>query len=179
METLIFDKSFVQSLNPDELFELDVFFELVNTPILRKEILADLEKKSTEERKQLSIVKSLCAKMSRSGLEPMEYRSAALHDLNTGRAIPLHGAILIDASAPHVRVGVGGGIHYDGRDFNGTGDDGQKVLSPMKNDLLQHRTDVRWKNMILKLHLDSGGQEQNNTSGIARISVSSSQKSMP
>jgi len=117
METLIFDKSFVQSLNPDELFELDVFFELVNTPILRKEILADLEKKSTEERKQLSIVKSLCAKMSRSGLEPMEYRSAALHELNTGRAIPLHGAILIDASAPHVRVGAGGGIHYDGREL--------------------------------------------------------------
>jgi hypothetical protein len=79
METLIFDKSFVQTLNPDELFELDVFFELVNTPILRKEILADLEKKSTEERNQLSIVKSLCAKMSRSGLEPMEYRNADLY----------------------------------------------------------------------------------------------------
>jgi hypothetical protein len=117
METLIFDKSFVQTLNPDELFELDVFFELVNTPILRKEILADLEKKSTEERNQLSIVKSLCAKMSRSGLEPMEYRNAALYELNTGRAIPLHGAILIDASAPHVRIGVGGGIHYDGREL--------------------------------------------------------------
>jgi hypothetical protein len=55
METLIFDKSFVQTLNPDELFELDVFFELVNTPILRKEILADLEKKSTEERLVLDL----------------------------------------------------------------------------------------------------------------------------
>ena len=117
MENLIFDKSFIQTLNTDELFELDVFFDLVNTPILRKEILADLEKKSTEERNELSVVKSLCAKMSRSGLEPMEYRNAALHELNTGRAIPLHGAMLIDASAAHVRIGVGGGIHYDGREL--------------------------------------------------------------
>jgi hypothetical protein len=116
METLIFDKSFIQTLNPDELFELDIFFELVNTPILRKEILADLEKKSTEERDELSIVKSLCAKMSRSGLEPMEYRDAALHELYTGTPIPMHGAILIDASGPHVKIG-GGGIRYDGREF--------------------------------------------------------------
>jgi hypothetical protein len=116
METLIFDKSFIQTLNPDELFELDVFFELVNTPILRKEILADLEKKSTEERNELSIVKSLCAKMSHSALEPMEYRKAALYELDTGRAIPLHGAMFIDASAPNVRIG-GGGIHYDGREL--------------------------------------------------------------
>lgn len=116
METLIFDKSFIQTLNQDELFELGVFFELVNTPILRKEILADLEKKSTEERNQLSIVKSLCAKMSHSGLEPMEYRSAAITELNTGRAIPLHGAILIDGSSPHVRSSAGG-VHYDGREL--------------------------------------------------------------
>jgi len=117
METLIFDKSFIQSLNEEELFELDVFFDLVNTPILRKEILADLEKKSIEERRQLSIVKSLCSKMSHSGLEPMEFRKAALYELDTGKAITLHGAILIDASAPHVRIGAGGGIHYDGREL--------------------------------------------------------------
>jgi hypothetical protein len=117
METLIFDKSFIQTLNQDELFELGVFFQLVNTPILRKEILADLEKKSTQERNELSIVKSLCSKMSRSGLEPMEYRDAALYELNSGRAIPLHGAMLIDVSASHVRTGAGGGLHYDGREL--------------------------------------------------------------
>jgi hypothetical protein len=114
--TLIFDKSFVQTLNEDELFELDIFFNLVSTPILRQEILADLEKKSVEERKQLSIVKSLCGKMSHSGLEPMEYRKAALYELNSGKAIAMHGAMLIDASAPHVRISAGG-LHYDGREL--------------------------------------------------------------
>ena len=44
MRTLILDKSFVEMLNVDELFELSIFFELVSTPILRKEILADIEK---------------------------------------------------------------------------------------------------------------------------------------
>ena len=65
MRTLILDKSFVHMLNVDELFELSIFFELVSTPILRKEILADLEKKSTAERNSLDVMKSLCAKMAR------------------------------------------------------------------------------------------------------------------
>lgn len=114
--TLIFDKSFIEMLNLDELFELSVFFDLVSTPILRKEILANLQKKSTEERNALFVMKSLCSKMSRSGIEPMEYWSA-LYELDSGRAIPMHGALLIDASAPNVRIGRGGGIHIDGREL--------------------------------------------------------------
>jgi hypothetical protein len=102
-------------LNVDELFELSIFFELVSTPILRKEILADLEKKSTAERNSLDVMKSLCAKMARSGLEPMEYRQAALSELQSGRPIAMHGAMLIDLSAAHVSVGHSGGIHFDGR----------------------------------------------------------------
>lgn len=113
--TLILDKSFIEMLNLDELFELCIFFELVSTPILRKEILADLEKKSTTERNSLAVMKSLCAKMARSGIEPMEYRRAALSELEAGKPIPMHGAMLIDLSAPHVTVGYGGGIHIDGR----------------------------------------------------------------
>jgi len=115
--TLIFDKSFIEMLNVDELFELDVFFDLVSTPILRREILANLQKKSTAERNALFVMKSLCSKMSRSGIEPMEYRSAALHELNTGKPIPMHGAMLIDATAPHVRIGRSGGVHIDGREL--------------------------------------------------------------
>ena len=155
METLIFDKSFIQTLNTDELFELDVFFELVNTPILRKEILADLEKKSTEERNELSVVKSLCAKMSRSGLEPMEYRNAALHELNTGRAIPLHGAMLMAGSS------------------NGTGGDGQRVPSQMKNVPLPHRTVAQLRRTIQKLCVSSGDQQLTNTSVIVNPLVKS------
>jgi len=115
--TLFFDKSFIEMLNLDELFELTVFFDLVSTPILRKEILADLQKKSTDERNALFVMKSLCSKMSRSGIEPMEYRSAALYELDTGKAIPMHGAMLIDATAPYVRIGKDGGVHIDGREL--------------------------------------------------------------
>ena len=115
MRTLILDKSFVEMLNVDELFELSIFFDLVSTPILRKEILADLEKKSSAERNSLDVMKSLSAKMARSGLEPMEYRRAALSELQSGRHIAMHGAMLIDLSAPHVSVGYSGGIHFDGR----------------------------------------------------------------
>ena len=115
MRTLILDKSFIEMLNVDELFELCIFFELVSTPILRKEILADLEKRSTAERNNLAVMKSLCAKMARSGIEPMEYRSAALYELESGEPIAMHGAMLIDLSAPHVSIGYGGGIHFDGR----------------------------------------------------------------
>jgi hypothetical protein len=113
--TIIFDKSFVQMLNEDELFEFCVFFQPVGTPILRKEILADLEKPSTGKRSVSAIVKSLCAKVAHSGLEPMEYRRAALSELATGKPIAMHGAMLIDIAAPHVTVVPGRGIHVDGR----------------------------------------------------------------
>lgn len=113
--TIVFDKSFVQMLNEDELFEFCAFFQPVGTPILRKEILADLEKPWTAERNVSAILKSLCAKVARSGLEPMEYRRAALTELATGEPIAMHGAMLIDLSAPHVTVHPGGGIHVDGR----------------------------------------------------------------
>ena len=112
--TLLFDKSFIQMLNTEELFELCVFFQPVGTPILRKEILADLEKKSTGERNAQDVMKSLCAKLSHSGIEPMEYRKAALTELATGKPIAMHGAMLIDLSASHVTV-ERGGIHVDGR----------------------------------------------------------------
>jgi hypothetical protein len=113
--TTIFDKSFVQMLNEDELFEFCVFFQPVGTPILRKEILADLDKPSTAERNVNVVLKSLCAKVARSGLEPMEYRRAALTELATGEPIAMHGAVLIDLSAPHVTVHPGGGVYVDGR----------------------------------------------------------------
>jgi hypothetical protein len=115
MRTLILDKSFVEMLNVDELFELGICFELVSTPILRQEILADLEKKSTTERNSLHALKTLCAKMARSGQEPMEYQLAALSELQSGRPIAMHGAMSIDLLAPQVSVGYGGEVHFDGR----------------------------------------------------------------
>ena len=65
---VIFDKSFIEMLNVDELRELCMFFQVVSTPILRSEILADLQKKSQEEqRDSMAVMKSLSEKMSRSG----------------------------------------------------------------------------------------------------------------
>ena len=44
---IIFDKSFLQSLNVDEAVWLDNFFLTVITPLFFVETLADLERKST------------------------------------------------------------------------------------------------------------------------------------
>jgi hypothetical protein len=113
---VIFDKSFIEMLNADELRELCMFFGVVSTPILRSEILADLQKKSQQERDSMAVMKSLSEKMSRSGLEVMNYRSAALGELRRLFKVPMHGALLIDGSAPNVTFR-NGGVVIDGREL--------------------------------------------------------------
>lgn len=112
--TVIFDKSFIEMLNTDELFELCIFFQLVSTPILRREVLADLQKKFQDERDPLEIMKSLSEKMSSSGIEAVSHRSAALGELLRLFEVPMHGATMIDVSAPHVTYN-NGGVFIDGR----------------------------------------------------------------
>jgi hypothetical protein len=41
---LIFDQSFLQMLNPDEVFELSLLFHPGGTPLIVREIIADLRK---------------------------------------------------------------------------------------------------------------------------------------
>ncbi len=41
---IIFDKSFLHRLKAEHLFELDIFFDIMPTPILKREIFADLSK---------------------------------------------------------------------------------------------------------------------------------------
>jgi hypothetical protein len=113
---VIFDKSFIQMLGPDELRELSIFFGLVSTPILKTEILADLQKKPQDDRDYLAIVKSLSEKMAQSGLEALNYRAAALGELRGIVKVPMHGALLIDGNAPHVRFRYGGMV-VDGREL--------------------------------------------------------------
>lgn len=59
---LIPDKSVLQMLNPRELFELEIFFQVTGTPILTNEILADLEKPPGKNRLPRDMVKALAAK---------------------------------------------------------------------------------------------------------------------
>jgi hypothetical protein len=112
---IIFDKSFLHRLKAEHLFELDIFFDIIPAPILKMEILADLSKPETPKTDWVSVVKSLCRKMARSGIELVHYRSAALTELADGQKIPMNGALLIDLGAPHVTACGNGGIHIDGR----------------------------------------------------------------
>jgi hypothetical protein len=112
---LIFDKSFIQMIDDEELFELRIFFDLLGIPVIRREILADLQKEPKKGRDHLAIMKSLSVKMSKTALAPMDYRRAAIHDLGMIRkAIPMNGAVPIDINAPHV-TRTGGGVHIDHR----------------------------------------------------------------
>lgn len=112
---IIFDKSFLHRLKPEHLFELDIFFDIIPAPILKMEILADLSKPETPKTDWVSVAKSLCRKMARSGIELVHYRRAALTELADGQGIPMNGALLIDIGAPHVTAYSNGGIHIDGR----------------------------------------------------------------
>jgi hypothetical protein len=112
---IIFDKSFLHRLKAEHLFELDIFFDIIPAPILKMEILADLSKPETSKTDWVSVAKSLCRKMARSGIELVHYRNAALIELADGQGIPMNGALLIDIGAPHVTTYSDGGIHIDGK----------------------------------------------------------------
>jgi hypothetical protein len=103
---LILDKSVLQMLNPRELFELEIFFQVTGTPILTNEILADLEKPPGKNSLPRDMVKALAAKRWSSPMEPMHFRKAALMNL-LYQDVPMRGATFIDIDAPHVTRGFG------------------------------------------------------------------------
>jgi hypothetical protein len=98
---LIFDKSFLQMLNPAEVFELSLRFSPVGTPTLIREIIADL-KKIREGELPEELVSALARKMwSNAGVQPANFRIMALANL-CGRAIPMFGQVPVDTSADNV-----------------------------------------------------------------------------
>lgn len=107
---LILDKSVLQMLNPLELFELGVFFEMVGTSVLTNEILGDLEKPPGKNRLPHDVVKALAAKRWSSPIEPMHFRKAA-HTNLTNVNIGMTGATLFDLDAPNVATGLGVNIN--------------------------------------------------------------------
>ena len=114
--TLIFDKSFLQMLSPDEVSELSRYFIFASTPQLVQEIIADLKKEATsKDRIPEDVVKTLASKMlAVHGLQPAEYRMLAISNLCCTTDVPMCGQVPVDARAPNVAVTKDGrGTVYD------------------------------------------------------------------
>ena len=83
--TLIFDKSALQSLNPDEAVWLDAFFITNITPLFYVETLADLEKKAARSgRTAEEIVGSLAYKTPDAGSYPNVHHATLIGAELTG-----------------------------------------------------------------------------------------------
>jgi hypothetical protein len=111
---LIFDKSFLEMLNPDEVSELSVHFKFVGTPTLIGEIIADLKLDPSERRVPSDVVRALSRKMRKvHGLQPANYRKLALANIYA-HEISMIGQVPVDESAPNVHVTEDRlGIFYD------------------------------------------------------------------
>lgn len=112
---LMFDKSFLQMLSPDEVSELSFYFKFAGTPLLIREIIADLKKQPTERSLPEQVVKSLAGKMSKAhGLQPANFRKLAIASLCCMFDAPMFGQVPVDPHAPNVFVTEDGkGVLYD------------------------------------------------------------------
>ncbi|MBZ5492849.1 MAG: hypothetical protein LAO76_18175 [Acidobacteriia bacterium] len=110
----IIDKSFLQMLNPEEVFEFSLFFRPVIVPVLIREIISDLKKEPTAHTVPHNVVKALASKLGNiHGLTPVNFRKAAIGNLLT-RSVPLTGQVPVDADAPNVHISRSGkGLLYD------------------------------------------------------------------
>jgi hypothetical protein len=101
---LIFDKSFLQMLNPEEISELSMHFKFVGTPTLIGEIIADLKLEPSERGVRSDVVKALSRKMQKThGLQPANYRKLALANIYA-HEISMIGQVPVDGAAPNVHV---------------------------------------------------------------------------
>jgi hypothetical protein len=112
---VIIDKSFLQSLNPLEVQELNLYFEPVCVPTLVSEIIADLQQpKPRPGRIPEAVVRALAQKMlTAQAVEPARMTRLVLSNLFAA-PVPMAGQVPIDPSEPHVHVnGDGTGILID------------------------------------------------------------------
>ena len=101
---LIFDKSFLEMLSPEEVVELGMHFNFVGTPTLIGEIIADLKLPPPERRVPSAVVMALSRKMEKAhGLQPANYRKLALANLHA-HEISMLGQVPVDEAAPNVHV---------------------------------------------------------------------------
>jgi hypothetical protein len=106
---LIFDKSFLQMLSAEEVFELTLLFQPVGTPLLVREIIADLKKDpSSAKRLPVEVVRELARKMYQAhGVQPADFRKLTIANL-CGAEVPMFGQVPVDTEAPGVRQAEGG-----------------------------------------------------------------------
>jgi hypothetical protein len=101
----------VQSLTPEEVFELSVNFWLVETPVLIREIIADLRLDPSPGRIPRDVVRVLSQKMATAhGVRPVHFWKAAVANLLL-QYVPMIGQVPVDGSASNV---------YTSRDGQGT-----------------------------------------------------------
>src|SRR5215475_4373473 len=101
---LIFDKSFLQMLNPEEVSEMSLHFKFVGTPTLISEIIADLKMEPPERRLPTEVVQMLSRKMQKAhGIQPANYRKLALANIYA-HEISMVGQVPVDGSAPNVHI---------------------------------------------------------------------------
>jgi hypothetical protein len=112
---LMFDKSFLQMLNPAEVSELSMYFKFVGTPLLIREIISDLKKNRKDRRMPEEVVSALASKMWKAhGVQPANFRKLAIANLCGFFDVPMIGQVPIDTSAPNAFVTDGGrGLLYD------------------------------------------------------------------
>src|SRR5712691_11652366 len=101
---LMFDKSFLEMLNANEVSELSMHFKFVGTPSLIGEIIADLKLEPSKRRLPSDVVKALSRKMQKvHGLQPANYRKLAIANIYA-HEISMIGQVPVDSSAPNVHV---------------------------------------------------------------------------
>src|SRR5580765_2415808 len=100
---LMFDKSFLQMLNPAEVSELSLYFKFVGTPLLIREIIADLRKNPEDRTLSEKVVRTLASKMWKAhGLQPANFRKLAISNLCCLSDVPMFGQVPVDAGAANV-----------------------------------------------------------------------------
>lgn len=110
----MFDKSFLQMLNPSEVSELSMYFKFVGAPLLIPEIIADLKKPMARSLPE-QVVRALASKMGKAhGLQPANFRKLCIASLCCMYDVPMSGQVPVDPHAANVFVTDDGqGVIYD------------------------------------------------------------------
>ncbi|OQB05245.1 MAG: hypothetical protein BWY19_01123 [bacterium ADurb.Bin212] len=111
--TLIFDKSFLQSLSIDESCWLDNFYLSNITPLFYIETLADLSKTSKDSKKSEDVVSLLAHKTPSMGAYPnLHHRTILLQDL-IGNHTPMDGRTVVSGGQTRISRDGKVGQYYD------------------------------------------------------------------
>jgi len=110
--TVLFDKSFLQSLTLDEAVIFDHFFISVISPLFFVETLADLEKPPREGRKPEDEVRVIAEKTPEAHAYPCVNRTDLCLGSLTGSVIPMDGRVPV-AGGRYVNVEGQGGVVFD------------------------------------------------------------------